>query len=176
MQSPCRNNGHIPHILSIYRNIFAIRFDIRLNRPKKREDAWISICPRGRSSGARRLQAFFDQRGAAAPSRLGRACRAAIARRRRSWPSCSKRRARPGLWNLGLPELARGRAGHAAFQSRIRAARRNHGAAVLGLGSLQLPGARRAQHDRAAELRHSRAEAALVASRCSMPRPVRRSA
>ena len=72
-----------------------------------------------------------------------------------------------GLWNLGLARTRARRAGHAAFQSRICAARRDHGPAVLGLRGLQLPGARRAQHDRAAELRRRRAESSAGCGRCS---------
>ena len=64
------------------------------------------------------------------------------------------------------------RAGHAPFQSRICAAGRDHGAAVLGARSLQLPGARRAQHDRAAELRHAGAEGALAAAAARSQNPL----
>ena len=71
------------------------------------------------------------------------------------------------------PAGTRGRrARHAAFQSRICAAGRNHGSAVLGAGGLQLPGARRSQHDRAAELRDAGTEGALAAAAARSENPL----
>ena len=47
--------------MSIYRNEFAIRIDIRLGASEKREAVWISIFPAGRKQWRRKLQAFFDK-------------------------------------------------------------------------------------------------------------------
>ena len=59
-----------------------------------------------RSEQWRKAAGVLRSGGAAAPSRLARTCRPPAAKPRRSWASCSRRRARQGLWNLGLPELA----------------------------------------------------------------------
>ena len=80
-----------------------------------------------------------------------------------------------GLWNLGLPELADDEPGTRLSNLEYAPLGRNHGATVLGLRSLQLPGARRSQHDRAAELRHAGAEAALAAPAARSRAPVRHS-
>ena len=57
---------------------------------------------------------------------------------------------------------ARGRARHAPHQPRVRAARRDHGPRPLGLGDLQLLGARYRQHGAAAPVRHARAARTLA--------------
>ena len=57
---------------------------------------------------------------------------------------------------------ARGRARHAPDQPRVRAARRDHGPRVLGLGDLQLLGARYRQHGAVAPVRHARAARGLA--------------
>ena len=124
-----------------------------------RSEAWLE-----------KLQAFFDQE---------------VLPRHRAWlEHVAKRRGR-ALHGRSAAEGARGgavesrpsrtgrrRARHAAFQSRICAAGRNHGPAVLGAGSLQLSGARRAQHDRAAELRHAGTEGALAAAAAGSQNPL----
>lgn len=57
-----------------------------------------------------------------------------------------------------------GRAGNAALQSRLCAAGGNHGPVAVGVGGVQLPASRCAEHDRAAELRERRTKAPLAAS------------
>ncbi len=117
---------------------------------------------------AEQTAGVLRRRGAAAPSRLARPRR----RQRRGRAVHGRpaaEGARGGLVESRPAGTGRRRTRYAAFQPRIRAAGRNHGPAVLGAGSLQLPGARRAQHDRAAELRDTRAEGALVAAAAGSP-------
>lgn len=112
---------------------------------------------------AEQAAGVLRSRGAAASSRLARTCRRQ-GRGRAVHGRAAAKGARGGLVESRSASTRRRRARHAAFQSGIRAAGRNHGPTVLGAGSLQLPGARRPQHDRAAELRHARAKGALAAA------------
>ena len=61
-----------------------------------------------------------------------------------------------GLWNLFLPGL-QGDEPDAPCEFGVRAARRDHGPGILGLGDLQLLGARYRQHGSVAHVRHARA-------------------
>ena len=112
-----------------------------------------------------RLQAFFDRE--VLPRHRAWLEQVAVKREpRRSWAICSTRRARRdcGIWVFpNSPTTSRARGLSNLEYAPLCG---NHGPAVLGARSLQLPGARRAQHDRAAELRDDRAEAALAASAC----------
>ena len=126
----------------------------------------------GRSEAvAREAAGVLRQGGAAAPPRLARACRRP-ARDAALHGRSAAEGARGGPVESRPARTRRRRARHAAFQSRICAAGGNHGPAVLGAGGLQLPGARRAQHDRAAELRDIRAEGALAAAAAGSQDPL----
>src|SRR5919106_6196340 len=61
-----------------------------------------------------------------------------------------------------LARPAERRAGHPVDQPRVRAARRDHGPRVLGLGDLQLLGARYRQYGAPAPVRHARAARAVA--------------
>ena len=128
---------------------------------QKREASWISSRRRAQSSGARSCSRSSIPKccRAIAPGSNTRAEREAA-----PFMGELQQKARAaGLWNLGLPELADDEPGTRLSNLEYAPLGRNHGAAVLGLRSLQLPGARRSQHDRAAELRHAGTEAALAA-------------
>ena len=127
---PWSKIGQNSPILSIYRNEFANRVDIRLRFPKKREATWISIFPVDRKHGGRSCR----------PSSIRKCCRATAPGLRH----VAKGEAAPFMGDL-QQQGARGRAvesrpsrtrrrrtRHAAFQSRICAAGGNHGPAVLG--------------------------------------------
>src|SRR3954447_5675978 len=120
---------------------------------------------------ARTIAIVFRSRGAAATPRLARTC-GGQARTRSVHGRSAGQGARRGTVESRSSRTRRRRAGNAAYKSRIRPACGDHGPSVLGSRSVQLPGARRAQHDRAAELRDRRAEAALVAPASGSANPL----
>ena len=155
--------------MSIYRNIIcnSCRHTFRCRSTKGRHHGFRSVGTVG--AWRARLQAFFDRE---------------VLPRHRAWLEHTDESRSAALHGRTAAQGAGGgivesrpsrtcarRARDAAFKSRIRAARRDHGAAVLGSGSFQLPGARRSQHDRAAELRRARAEAALAAAAAGSRNP-----
>ena len=96
--------------------------------------------------------------GAAAPPRLGRTHRQASDAP--PFMAELQQKARDaGLWNLGLPELADDEPGTRLSNLEYAPLAEIMGRLFWAPEALQLPGARCAQHDRAAELRHAGAEA-----------------
>ena len=92
-------------ILSIYRNIFAIRVDIGLSAGRKREEAWISTCQARSEQWRGRLQAFFDRE--VLPRHRAWLEHVASSQETPPFMGELQEKARAaGLWNLGLPELA----------------------------------------------------------------------
>ncbi len=77
-----------------------------------------------------------------------------------------------GLWNLFLPGLRERRARDAACQPGVRAARRDHGPHLLGIGDLQLLGARYRQHGALAHVRHARAARGVAGAAAGRPDPL----
>src|SRR5947209_9904500 len=104
-----------------------------------------------RAAVARSAAGLLRFRGAAAPSRLvarGRGKRRSVFH---AGAAAESPRRRPV--ESRAARACRSRIGDAALQPGLRPVRGDHGPPVLGAGGVQLPGARRAEHDRAAELR-----------------------
>jgi acyl-CoA dehydrogenase len=109
----------------------------------------------------KRLQAFFDQE-VLPRHRAWLEHVASSAKRRPSWPNCSRRRAPRACGISACPNLPLTSPARGFPISNMRRWPKSW-AGCSGRRSLQLPGARCAQHDRAAELRDAGAEGALAA-------------